>query len=570
MKSIRNPSRRIAVALLLILLPFTPAYSATRSQNPVPLVNSPLVPDSIAPGSQSFLLTVNGTGFVSGSVVNWNDTPLATTFVSASQLTATVPDGNVAASGTTSVTVTNPAPGGGGSNVALFSVRTPFPTASFDQHIVHLKLEPYFVTTSDLNVDGKADLVVTYPRDAKIGVLLGEGDGTFRSPVSYRVADGPFAVIAADLNGDNKLDLAVCTGSAFLSVLVGNGDGTFQKHVDFPVSNSQGVSMVAGDFNGDGRLDLAIVLHSGQVAIVLGNGDGSFQPAVNYSAASQEALGIAIGDFNRDGNLDLAVAAESDSFLSILLGNGDGTFQNAVGYPTQAAPASVVAGDFDGDGNLDLATQTQFDWITVLLGAGDGTFFTRTDYPSARGFFGITAADLSAHGSLDLLVPNFGPDTLSTFTNHGDGTFEGRNDFATGDGPESVAVADFDSDGRLDLAVADFNETSLSLMTQVVSVLSRTYLKFGNVKVGEKSTRKVTLSNIGDNAFRINGIVLAGKSKDGYEVSNNCDNELAPGANCKITIVFTPTLPRPYRQARVKVNDGIAKQKIYLTGSGVK
>jgi hypothetical protein len=51
--------------------------------NPVPLINQPLVPDDVAPGGNGFTLTVNGAGFVSGSVVNWNDSALATTFVTA-------------------------------------------------------------------------------------------------------------------------------------------------------------------------------------------------------------------------------------------------------------------------------------------------------------------------------------------------------------------------------------------------------------------------------------------------------------------------------------------------------
>jgi hypothetical protein len=62
-----------------------------QAENPVPLINQPLVPDTAAPGGSGFTLTVNGTGFVSGSLVNWNGSTLATTFVSGSQLTASVP-----------------------------------------------------------------------------------------------------------------------------------------------------------------------------------------------------------------------------------------------------------------------------------------------------------------------------------------------------------------------------------------------------------------------------------------------------------------------------------------------
>lgn len=93
--------------------------------NPVPLVNQPLVPTAVGPGSASFTLTVNGTGFVSGSAVNWNGTALTTTFVSSSQLTATVPAANIATASTASITVSNPSPGGGTSNAVFFAVSAP-------------------------------------------------------------------------------------------------------------------------------------------------------------------------------------------------------------------------------------------------------------------------------------------------------------------------------------------------------------------------------------------------------------------------------------------------------------
>src|SRR5438552_11091559 len=79
-------------------------------------------PSSTIAGSGSFTLTVNGTNFVSTSTVNWNGSALATTFVSSIKLTATVPAANVATAGTASVTVVNPAPGGGTSNSATFTI----------------------------------------------------------------------------------------------------------------------------------------------------------------------------------------------------------------------------------------------------------------------------------------------------------------------------------------------------------------------------------------------------------------------------------------------------------------
>jgi len=104
-------------AILLVL-----ASALSYAQAPVPFINLPLVPDATAPGGPDFTLTVNGTGFVSNSVVNWNGTALATQFVSGSQLTATVPAADIATASTGWVTVVNPAPGGGTSSVAFFTV----------------------------------------------------------------------------------------------------------------------------------------------------------------------------------------------------------------------------------------------------------------------------------------------------------------------------------------------------------------------------------------------------------------------------------------------------------------
>src|SRR5207247_2356000 len=86
--------------------------------NPVPTVTS-ISPTCATAGGPQFTLTVNGTKFVSAATVNWNGTPLATTFVSSTQLTATVPAALIATAGTASITVVNPSPGAASSTVAV-------------------------------------------------------------------------------------------------------------------------------------------------------------------------------------------------------------------------------------------------------------------------------------------------------------------------------------------------------------------------------------------------------------------------------------------------------------------
>jgi hypothetical protein len=102
------------------------------STNPVPTTTG-LSPASAAAGGPGFTLTVSGTNFVPTSVVRWNGADRATTFVSATQLTATIPATDIATAGTVQVTAVNPAPGGGTSNPQTFTItvpNNPVPTAT--------------------------------------------------------------------------------------------------------------------------------------------------------------------------------------------------------------------------------------------------------------------------------------------------------------------------------------------------------------------------------------------------------------------------------------------------------
>lgn len=99
--------------------------------NPVPVALT-LSPSSAAAGGSSFTLTVNGSSFISSSIVKWNGTSLTTTYVSASQIKATVPAANIASGGTATVTVFNPTPGGGTSSGLTFTITSsnnPLPVA---------------------------------------------------------------------------------------------------------------------------------------------------------------------------------------------------------------------------------------------------------------------------------------------------------------------------------------------------------------------------------------------------------------------------------------------------------
>ncbi len=142
----------------------------------------------------------------------------------------------------------------------------------------------------------------------------------------------PLGLIAADLDGDRRVDIATCNSlSNDVSVLLGNGDGTFLVEARFGVGVDPS-ALIASDLDGDGHLDLATAnMTSNNVSVRLGNGEGAFQREVRFAVGNRPWALIA-SDFNGDGRMDLATANSGSLDVSILLGNGNGAFKDEVHF----------------------------------------------------------------------------------------------------------------------------------------------------------------------------------------------------------------------------------------------
>lgn len=460
----RKALRNFILCLPLYLLVLLIVSAVALGQ--VPFVNLPLVPDAKAPGGADFTVTVNGTGFKSSSVVKWNGSPRVTTFVSASQLKAAIPAADTATRGTASVTVVNPAPGGGTSNAAFFSVTaTTGHSGAFVPGSSQVTAAcPGSVATGDFNGDGNLDLAAADYCSNRVSVLLGDGAGNLVIGPSPATGNGPQYLAAGDFNGDGKLDLAVVNyldGTA--SILIGDGTGNFTL-ASSPVIGSWPLAVAVGDFNRDGHLDLAVTLPD-RLSIFLGDGAGNFTLASSpaYSGA------LAVGDFDRDGILDLAVTNNIDNRVSILLGDGTGKFNFYSSAATGDYPSSILVGDFNGDNKLDLAIANlnhgpTGDSISILLGDGTGKFTLASSPAPGINPGNVIAGDFNADGKLDLAVADVSFDAM-----YGGITImvgDGKGNFSlTATSPASfdnvgnlnfMAVGDFNRDGKLDVAVADW------------------------------------------------------------------------------------------------------------------
>ena len=276
--------------------------------------------------------------------------------------------------------------------------------------------------------------------------------------------------IAADLNGDGKVDLAGA-GANGVSVMLGNGDGSFRPKNDFPLG-MQTQAVAAGDFNSDAKMDLMVTLDTPQLSLVLltGTGTGSFNaPTFFPNTSGFDSPAIAATDLNGDAKLDLVVMHTIACFtapcraarsITVLLGNGNGTFQTPSEIDVGTGPMAMAVVDLNRDGIKDVAIGGGNTELSILLGVGNGTFVRQPvvtlipggDLFSACNDIGL--GDLNRDGIQDLVVPLGNGNGNAILIGNGNGAFQVRSRIQIDEtfAPLHVAVADYNRDGFLDIA----------------------------------------------------------------------------------------------------------------------
>lgn len=350
-----------------------------------------------------------------------------------------------------------------------------FQPAILSYQVAAATLQPQFniLNSSDLNNDGKADLILNGPDIQTVAVLLGDGAGHFS--LKYTLPTGPSTIdtlTVADVNSDGKPDIIRSFGP---DVLTGNGDGTFT-----PLTPQTGTSQsptysncfAKKDIDGDGHLDAVCSSGTSRFSVLHGNLDGSFNTssplsAITVSNPHDTLQSAAVEDFNHDGILD--IATYSSEGLLIWFGKSGPSYLLSAAYTVGVmdvfAQSRTVFADANNDGYTDILTGGP-DGVYISFGHPDGTFDAPPAFFSGLSVTRATVADFNNDGIPDTVTSD--PLGVNISLGKGDGTFAASTLAPTPTinliytWPFPLLHGDFDGDGKQDLIVQGTMSNNIS------------------------------------------------------------------------------------------------------------
>jgi len=365
-------------------------FNISAAPNPVPTVTT-LLPTNVIAGSGAFTLTVNGTNFLSTSVVNFGGAARTTTFISATQVTAAILAGDVATAGTPSVTVTNPAPRGGASNAVTFTVNNPQPVAT--------SMTPSTVSA------GTAGFTITVNGSGFVNTSVVQWNGSARATTFVNATQLTAAITAADVQtasvvnvsvrnsapgGGNSLSLqfSVTTPIPALGSLVPNSAVAGGAAFPITVNGSNFLNTSIVQWNGGTRTttfvsatQLTALITAADIATVGTSSVTVFTPAINLGGGAQP-LGLPVGT--------------TSNALTFTI-----TAPNPVPTLTTISPTTIGAG-----GAAFTLTLTGTNFINGSTAQWKGSPRTTTFVSATQLTAAVTAADIAASGSAAITVVN--------------------------------------------------------------------------------------------------------------------------------------------------------------------
>lgn len=434
---------------------------------------------------------------------------------------------------------------------------------------------PRGIESADFNGDGKPDLATANASSNNVSILFntstpGAASASFDLAGTVALSSQPRDVTSADFNADGLVDLAVSIiGNSTIAILI-NTTAPAASTASFTlttVATGGGPSgLVAADFNGDGKMDLAsgsaIAAPNGRVLILLNTtSPGAATPS--FSAVTSLPVGsipnnITAADFNGDGLKDLATGDAGSSTVTLLFntttpGAVTPSFANAGALNATGSPIAVEPADFNGDGKLDLA-------VAIDGSAGSLGFFINNTSPGAS----------TASFAAPIAAP-LGGRTQNFALAVGDFNRDGSSD----------AAASTTSTDAIKTALNTRYQTNASTLPATGTIhypppvtlsLSSSSLSFGNqVETTSSDSQRVTVTNTSSNPLTISAVNLAGTNAGEFTRSTGClASAIAPSGTCAIDVLFAPGSAGA-KSASVSIVSNAASNpdSIPLSGTGV-
>jgi trimeric autotransporter adhesin len=310
----------------------------------------------------------------------------------------------------------------GSSGTISFDTKVDFTTAN----------NPSSIALSDLDGDGKLDVVVVNTGSNSVSVFR---NTSTTGSISFDTRqDDPFGtqlqddIVIADFDGDGKQDMVVCLLNNYIYISRNTstiGSISFGGGIGIGTAYTPG-QIMAGDLDGDGKKDLAM---TGDKYISLYrntsiSGTMSFASLVTLTTGNY-TTDVQLADFNADGKSDLAVSNESANTISIfrnLSVSGTFTFQDKSDISTATSPRELIMADVDGDGQIDITVPCSgSNVVTVYKNTTNGgvtiAFGIAASYTTNASPKSVSIGDLDGDGRLDLAVSQYSSGAVSIFRN---------------------------------------------------------------------------------------------------------------------------------------------------------
>jgi hypothetical protein len=366
---------------------------------------------------------------------------------------------------------------------------------------------------ADMNNDGFPDLVNAGGPD--VFVILNNGDGTFRAPLQFNAGGGDvLKVTIADVNGDGHADVIAAHGSSSgtsqIAILLGNGDGTLKSPTQLPETFTNFKGFDLADFNRDGRQDLLVGFVEGstvnRMTVLFGDGASfgnpreftGFGKVPEPGENAYNFVSLAAGDYNGDGKPDIAIGEFGGGFdvvsgsISVFYGNGDGTFGSEIfeGSPSGVFYIQTVNGNNDGIADLAyLYSGCHTPCVGAGIAMGDASGLGHKSIqqlPFDDNVNGVPRAvelaDVTGDGRPDGILAaermrsdgTIGPAILVS-EQQSDGSFKPVKEYDLPDFAADLQSGDFNRDGKWDFASSNSDAANVTVFSNTTTGIGCAY-----------------------------------------------------------------------------------------------